>query len=405
MLKSANMSLTDSVANFQASALKLGLDPAVLKLVTDGGVDTIAKYAFVSSFVPGGSDERPFVDALKALLKRDPTVGELAVLRRLHVECYSLTAAELKQQVERTADAPAKQLAAPDRADRLAKQKLRYPGLSISGPQEPCDRLVDRCVQIYEMNRLVHIPLNFCASKDDEIRNHKDKEDRMLSVDAAGQVHIKNAMVKVEAELSTDLLVKFALTRRGLAMEQAGLLEYTKHEAWSEKLFSARFREVPQGYSRVSLQQMFLADKQAFIVAADLCRAGVQLTAAGRPMDGIWDEAVSHPDVAHFLQPLPTPPPAPHPVERPGPYTPKGGKGKGKSGGKSYGKARQTRIPDDLAGCHANTTKGHPVCFDFQRGTCKRPLSQNRCVRGLHVCGICFHNSHDMRSCSKKAAE
>ena len=130
MLKSANMSLTDSVANFQASALKLGLDPTVLKLVTDGGVDTIAKYAFVSSFVPGGSDERPFVDALKALLKRDPTVGELAVLRRLHVECYSLTAAELKQQVERTADAPAKQLAAPDRADRLAKQKLRYPGLS-----------------------------------------------------------------------------------------------------------------------------------------------------------------------------------------------------------------------------------------------------------------------------------
>ena len=94
VLKPANVSLTDSAANFQASALKLGLDPAVLKLVTDGGVDAIAKYAFVSSFVPGGSDEWPFVDALTALLKRDPTVGELAVLRRLHVECYSLTAAD-----------------------------------------------------------------------------------------------------------------------------------------------------------------------------------------------------------------------------------------------------------------------------------------------------------------------
>ena len=137
----ANMSLTDSAANFEASALKLGLDAAVLKLIVDGGVNTIAKYAFVSSFVPGGNDESPFLDAIKALLKREPSIGELAVLRRLHVECYSLTAAELKQQVERTADAPAKQLAAPDRADRLAKQKSRYPGLSISGPQEPSGSL------------------------------------------------------------------------------------------------------------------------------------------------------------------------------------------------------------------------------------------------------------------------
>ena len=405
LLAQAIMSLTDSAANFEASALKLGLDASVLKLLVDGGVDTVAKYAFVSSFVPGGSDKKPFLGAIRSLLKREPSIGELSVLRRLHVECYSLTAAELKQQVERTADAPAKQLAAPDRADRLAKQKGRYPGLSISGPHEPSDRLVDRCVQIYEQNRLVHIPLNFCVSKEDEIKNYKDKEDRLMSVDSVGHVHIKHAAVKVEAELSTDLLVRFALTRRGLAMEQAGLMDFKKHEAWSEKLINSRFREVPQGYSRISLQQLFLADKQAFIVAADLCRAGVQVNAHGRRMDGVWSEVMSHADVVHFLQPLPTPPPAPHAVERPGPHSPKGGKGKGKGGAKGYGKNRQTRIPDDLAGCHANTTKGHPVCFDHQRGTCKRPLKLNRCVRGLHVCGICFHNSHDMRSCPKKAAE
>ena len=256
------------------------------------------------------------------------------------MECYSLTAAELKQQVERTADAPAKQLAASDRADRLAKKKGRCSGLSISGPREPSDRLVDRCVQIYKQNRLVHIPLHFCACA-------------------------LNIAVKVEAELSADLLVRFALTRRGLAMEQAGLMDFKKHEAWSEKLINSRFREVPQGYSRISLQQLFLADKQAFIVAADLCRAGVQVNAHGRPMDGVWSEVMSHADVVHFLQPLPTPPPAPHAVERPGPYSPKGGKGKGKGSAKGYGKNRQTRIPDDLAGCHANTTKGHPVCFDM----------------------------------------
>ena len=264
-------------------------------------MDTIAKFAFVSSFVPGGADETPFMAAIKSLLSRDPTVGELSVLRRLLAESYSLTAAELRQQVERTADAPAKQLAAPDRADRLKKQKALYPGLSIHGPNEPSDRLVDRCVQIYEMNRLVHVPLNFCASKDDEIRNHKDKEDRLLSVDATGHIHIKNAAIKVEADLSSDLLVRFALTRRGLALEQAGLLSYELREKWAERLINSRYRELPTGYARISTQQILQADKQAFIVAADMCRAGIQLEAAGRPLDRVWDSVITHAEPFCFL--------------------------------------------------------------------------------------------------------
>ena len=370
-------------------------------------MDTIAKFAFVSSFVPGGADETPFVAAIKSLLSRDPTVGELSVLRRLLAESYSLTAAELRQQVERTADAPAKQLAAPDRADRLKKQKALYPGLSIQGPNEPSDRLVDRCVQIYEMNRLVHVPLNFCASKDDEIRNHKDKEDRLLSVDATGQIHIKNAAIKVEADLSSDLLVRFALTRRGLALEQAGLLSYELHEKWAEKLINSRYRELPTGYARISTQQILQADKQAFIVAADMCRAGIQLEAAGRPLDRVWDSVITHAEVAHRLLPLPVPPPAPaapRPERSANPY--ETGKGKGKKGKGSRGgqKGANARVPDDLKGCHSCTSKGNPICFDYQRGNCQRPVTLNRCARGLHVCGICFANNHTMQNCNKRNA-
>ena len=36
----------------------------------------------------------------------------------------------------------------------------------------------------------MHIPLNFCASKEDEIKNYKDKEDGLLSVDSVGHVHL-----------------------------------------------------------------------------------------------------------------------------------------------------------------------------------------------------------------------
>ncbi|CAE7606611.1 unnamed protein product [Symbiodinium sp. CCMP2456] len=228
------MSITESVANFSARAQKLGLSDEVLQLVIDGGVDTLAKFAYVSSFIPGQSDETPFVTALKALLKRDATVGELSVFRRLHSESYALVAAELKSQVERTTDAPARSLAAPDRADRLARQVRKYPGLTIAGPNEPSDRSVDRCCQMYENNRLSYMPLSWCMSKDDETRNSRDKEDRTLTVDNSECRH-------------------------------------------------TGYREVPTGYTRVSIQQVLQADKQLFVVAANECRGGVQVAAAGRP--------------------------------------------------------------------------------------------------------------------------
>ena len=77
------MSVTDSKANFEARALSLGLDNGVLQLIVSGGVGTIAKFAFVSSFVPGGADETPFVAAIKSLLSRDPTVRPMPRLSSL----------------------------------------------------------------------------------------------------------------------------------------------------------------------------------------------------------------------------------------------------------------------------------------------------------------------------------
>ncbi|CAE7224143.1 unnamed protein product [Symbiodinium sp. CCMP2592] len=375
------MSITESEANFSSRAAKLGLKAEVLQLLVDGGVNTLAKFAYVSSFIPGQSDEGPFVTSIKDLLKRDATVGELSVLRRLHSEAFALVAAELKSQVERTTDAPARSLAAPDRADRLARQVVRYPGLTIAGPNEPSDRSVDKCCQMYENNRLTYLPLSWCMSKDDETRNSRDKEDRTLTVDNSGNVHIKNADIRGEADLSTDLLLKFALTRRGLAMEQAGLLGFKEHEKWAERLLHSRYREVPSGYTRVSIQQLLQADKQLFVTAANECRSGVQVTETGRPLDGAWMRCADLTEVSHLLAPLASPPPAKIPFERPTPY----GRGKGRGKGSGKGKQpsrREVTMPEDLKDGHANTPKGVPICFDAQRGKCTRQLTGNKCFRG-----------------------
>ncbi|CAE6946874.1 SLC24A2 [Symbiodinium sp. CCMP2592] len=247
------MSVTDSTANFRARAIALGLDEAVLQKIIDGGIDTLAKFAFSSSYTPGAQDEGPFLESISTLLGRSGSVGELSVLRRLFHESYSLTSAELKQSVERVEDGPVKRLAQPDRADRLAKQQKRLPGINIRGPLEPSDRLVDRCVAIYEENRLVYVELSACTSKEDEIKQATLKEDRHLVVESGGNVRLKGLVNnKMDADISSDLLMRYALTRRGLAMEQ-----------------------------------VIHADRQFFIKLAELTREGIQLQATGRP-DPAW---------------------------------------------------------------------------------------------------------------------
>ncbi len=98
------MAVTDSAPNFLARCNALGLSEAVQNSLTTAGLDTISIFAFSSSYVPGQQDEQPFSQAMALALGRAPNVGEMASLRRLLHESYSMTAAELKQSVERTDD-------------------------------------------------------------------------------------------------------------------------------------------------------------------------------------------------------------------------------------------------------------------------------------------------------------
>ena len=83
------MSLTDSEPNFRARAAALGLTDTEVDALCRNGVNTIAKYAFSSSYVPGNSDEAPFVNAMTTALGSAPTLGQLASLRRLFQEgCF-----------------------------------------------------------------------------------------------------------------------------------------------------------------------------------------------------------------------------------------------------------------------------------------------------------------------------
>ena len=404
------MSLTDSEPNFRARATALGLDEADVQALCNNGVNTLAKYAFSSAYVPGNSDESPFVQAMTTALGADPTLGQLASLRRLFHEAYSLTAAELKHSVERVEDMPVKKLAQPERADRLKRQQLKLKGIRIEGKLEPSDRLVDLAVSLYEENRLQHIELSRCTSKEQEVLNSSQRDDKHVAIDASGAVRIRDKESKMEADLSSDMFVRLALMRRGLALDQANLLDYLEHDRWVEKIFDCRVAGQPDGYAKISMQQIINADRKLFVKLAEGTRSGVQTTGAGRPLDQIFRATMEHPDVLHLLQPLPTAASnkrsSDSSYDKPDTKVPRPKtKGKGKAKGQQGTGSLTIKMPAGLEGGTPGNRNNQPICFDYNLPHgCKLPVTKGRCRKGMHICCVknCLQSGHTFQSCPSK---
>ena len=370
---------------------KKRMDAATIDVLCASGINTISKYAFSSSYVPGAPDEQPFTDAMGAALGGPPSLGVMAMLRRLLHESFAMTSAELKASVERVEDAPIRKLA------RLQRQKARLAGLRIEGRLEPSDRLVDAAVAMCEENRVSYLELSKCTSKDQEVLNSSLKEDRHMTIDHHGVVRLKDKEMKDDVNISTDMFLRLALMRRGLALEQANILDYLIHDRWVERIFDVRSAEQPEGYAQVSQQQVISADKKLFIKLAEFTRSGIQLQPSGRPADTAFVRAMEHPDVTHLLQPLPrisaTSPPK-RPLELAHTDRHVSPKTKGRSKGKSQQGSRTIRMPAGLEDGVPCTKAGNPVCFNHNPNGCHLQVTKGRCPRGLHAC--CYRGCHKM---------
>ena len=67
------MAVTDSAPNFLARSNALGIATPVQDALVAAGLDTNSKFAFSCSYVPGQTNERPFVEATTNALLLDPT--------------------------------------------------------------------------------------------------------------------------------------------------------------------------------------------------------------------------------------------------------------------------------------------------------------------------------------------
>ena len=403
--------LIDSEAVFSQRALTCGLTVPHRDLVLAAGHTTMARFAFSCNYSPGAPIETPFIEMIESVLGvNNPVAAIVGPFRRLFFECYTLAAADLRQRVDRVEDSQPRKLAPPERAFRYAAQVVRLRGLNLVNELEPSDALVDRACQQFEDNRMALIDWELCTKKSQEIRGIKKIP--QLKADATGSLVLESNDQKLEADLATELLMRFALQRRGLALDQADVLTFAAHDLWVDQLFFHRLATPPPGYAKISIAQLVNADRALHTRMAELTRQGIVPDAAGvRPMDTAIAAAMTHASVTFLLMPMPLASASNRRADEPSRGTDvrpkkkaKGG-GKGEKGGKGTKGSRgggkgvpKGGMPSDLAGMLAVDASGNSICFNYNRGTCNLPVRNGKCQRGHHVCCKCL-GPHPLLAC------
>ena len=142
------------------------------------------------------------------------------------------------------------------------------------------------------------MPLEKCTRRNQELLN--------IKVDAT----LKASQLVVD--MGSDLKVKMALTRRGLAYDQASLIGFDTHEAWVNTMFRALYRTPPMSFVQPDLQQLLRADCELFVLMAERTRGGLVPTVGGiRPLDTAMTALIDSPDLKYLLNPLPASPKLP----------------------------------------------------------------------------------------------
>ena len=206
-------------------------------LLVAGNVATMGSYAFCCGFQPGAADEKPLIDTLTILLGAPPSIGLMSSLRRLFYESHTLSLLDMRTRVETTDEPRVRRVQLPERVQRMAELKARYPGLSIVGETEFSYSLFDKALDQYDKNELRFIPLDECTRRDQETEGLR--RDIVLSIEVQRDDSLRMGREQIEprAQVATDLQIRNALVRRGLAYDCAGLITFTVVEAWIQKIF------------------------------------------------------------------------------------------------------------------------------------------------------------------------
>ena len=218
------MAVADSVTCFDAALVELGLTDIKSKFADEGWA-TFNDFAFSSSDTSGKSTETFEKEVVPKLIDLDNATEKklLARLRRLYAQSYIIMSSTMEALAKPQGVDERVHMSGPDRAMRLKALKDRLTGVKIVKQNVPSITLTDRFATILKTGSVKYISWERCTSRDAELM--EEPEVRGLRLTAKGEL-TQDLMPDQHTDLSSELLWDYALRRRAVAGDVAGLMTF-----------------------------------------------------------------------------------------------------------------------------------------------------------------------------------
>ena len=358
------------------------------------GVRTLGHLASAVNRPGQDFDETKFEDWMKAVNGGTmPTLGAVSALRRLHFEAEIIVTSTFRASVEQPPESShPKPLPFAERSARLQQLRTQYPGLNISGVNEPAQALLDECVFQFEHRMLRYVEPCKCNSRETEVMS--GRSDRKLKIKASS-LSVKESKSVPDEDVGNAFKLQQCVRRRAIAYEFANLISCEQHEKYIDKLLRRLTAEPPANYQGTTISQVLKADRQVWVFLSQNI-SDIRPAANGvKPLDkGLEDALLDNYEVTFHLLPLP--------LSVGGAYGPlrnkeqqlgkeehsaKGfpanRKGKGKTKGSTQG---SSSAPRGIKGAVGRDNRGRPLCFNYNLSNCSDAPTGGTCRKGRHIC-------------------
>ncbi|CAE7487214.1 unnamed protein product [Symbiodinium sp. CCMP2592] len=390
-------SILKSQAAFEERAKECGLAQAELDVLVRKGLTSLSLLAFSVS-TPG---EVPQEAELRSILDpTDPTtvpLRALSALRRLMFEAQTLSIAQLKSSIEGEGERKA-ELAPAERANRLADQRKRLIGLSLTGPLENAFSNYTYVAQVVDQDCLSYLEPHRFLTRAMEV--NREKPGKELILDEGSRMSVRDKAHKDKCGIQNELQLSEALCRRALACDLLQLCTFASMDMWHRHLLAKLSEQPPPYYAKVSMEQLLRCDKAAWVRMSELLTSLKKDESGNLPMDAALDKLQYDPKIMMHLAPLPG--------------AKWKGDGKGEKGikrdadgkpklphrpNKGTGKGKCPDVLSDSRLKHNCSKTKKRLCWNFNlQAGCKFAKAGESCKRGLHLCMFC-EQPHSLLQC------
>ncbi|CAE7226783.1 unnamed protein product, partial [Symbiodinium sp. CCMP2592] len=262
------MALITSEAAFLQRCSEVSSDGSLHAALVAQGIRNFRQLAFAIGTPRVEPSAQQYSDLATQVFGASPALGKIAILRDLHFEATTYVIQVFKEQASSdTADVQIKRLPLPERTARALDQQRRLSGVAITGELQPSYNLVDKCNTMLESGALVWLPPSVCSKRDAEVAIGITEKSPVVHLEKDA-LKLTAPQPKIPVDLSSPLNLMWAWQRRGIAMDQCGLLSWAVHEQYVQRLLNLLTAPVPSHCSPVRTEQLIRADKEVWTLLA-----------------------------------------------------------------------------------------------------------------------------------------